>query len=153
MINEHVQLNDLWVLDPEVNCPAQCVSRPHRDLRRPAEVHPINSAINSNTVSHTCCAFTTSSPSHHPRFLTFVLWLRAGDDPFNQAALHQSFPREPRLLPLPRILHSARRRLDAIGISQQAAVDHLAIRLEDEGERERVQVDMEMKQSGLRSLN
>lgn len=65
--------------------------------------------------------------------LTFVLWLCAGDDPFDQAALHQSFPREARLLPLPGLLHSAWRRLDAIGISQQAAIDHLAIHLERGG--------------------
>lgn len=65
-----------------------------------------------------------------PHSLTFVLWLRAGDDPFDQAALHQSFPREPRFLPLPRILNSAWCRLDAVGISQQAAIDHLAICLE-----------------------
>lgn len=83
--------------------------------------------------------------------LTFVLWLRAGNDPFDQAALHQSFPREARLLPLPRILHSTWRRLDAIGISQQAAIDHLAIRLEGinrEGERD--QVNMEIKYGRLR---
>lgn len=113
-------------------------SHAHRDLMRPREVQPVNSAINSNTVSH-ICAFTTSSvsPTHHTdRFLpplTFVLWLCAGDDPFDQAALHQSFAREPRLLPLPRILHSARHRLNAVGISQQAAIDHLAIRLEGGG--------------------
>lgn len=46
---------------------APWVSHAHRDLRRPAKVQLVNSAINSNTVSHTCCAFTTLSvsPAHH----------------------------------------------------------------------------------------
>lgn len=127
----------------------QWVSLAYGDVRRPGEVQPVNSAINANTVSHTCWVFTTSSvsPTHHthtwsvsPPPLTFFLLLCAGDDPFDQAALHQSFPREPRLLPLPRILHPARCRLHAVGISQQAAIDHLAIRLkgrEREKEKER----------------
>jgi len=102
-------------------------------------VHSVKSAINSNTVSHTSCASPPPSPPHLSLSLTFVLWLCARDDPFNQAALHQSFPREPWLLPLPRILHSAWRGLNAVRIAQQAAIDHLAIRLEDGGggERER----------------
>lgn len=119
-----MQLSCLWALDPVVNLA-------HRDLRRPGEVQAVNSAINSNIVSHTCWSFITisftivfSSP------LTFVLWLRAGDDPFDQATLHQSFSREPRLLPLPRILYSAWCRVHAVGISKQAAIDHLAICLE-----------------------
>lgn len=111
--------------------PAKWASRAHGDLGRPGEVQPVRPVINSNTLNYICCAFTTSIPDPLLTPLTFVLRLRAGDDPLDQAALHERFPREPRLLPLPRVLHSAGRRLDAIGISQQAAIDHLAIHLEE----------------------
>lgn len=113
---------------------------------RLGKVQPVNLAINSTTASH----LSSVPPTHYTPdwflLLTFVLWLCAGDNPLDQAALHQSFPREPWLLPLPRILHSAWRRLNAVGISQQA-IDHLAIRLEGrEGgrERERVQVNIKI---------
>lgn len=72
---------------------------------------------------------TISFRLSHRKLLTFVLRLRAGDDPLDQAAPHQRFSGEARLLPFPRILHPARRRLHTVGVSQQA-VDHLAIRLE-----------------------
>lgn len=65
------------------------------------------------------------------RLLTFLLRLRAGDDPLDQAAPHQGFSGEARFLPFPRILFPARRWLNTIGIPQQT-VDHLAIRLEGE---------------------
>lgn len=72
---------------------------------------------------------TISVRLSHRKLLTFVLRLRAGDDPLDQAAPHQCFSGEARLLPFPRILHPARRGLHTVGVSQQA-VDHLAIRLE-----------------------
>lgn len=51
----------------EVSFPAQWVSRARRDLSRPADAQPVNLLIDSNTVSHACCAFATLlvSPSHH----------------------------------------------------------------------------------------
>lgn len=87
-----------------------------------------NLAINPNTRPLTASSAhaNTSAP---PKLLTFVLRLRAGDDPLDQTALHEGLSREARLLPLPGILHPAGRGLHAVGISQQA-VDHLAIHLE-----------------------
>lgn len=63
--------------------------------------------------------------------LTFVLRLRAGDDPPDQAAPHQGLSGETRLLPFPRILQPAGSRIHTVGVSQQA-VHHLSIGLERE---------------------
>lgn len=89
-----------------------------------------NLAINPNTRPLTASSAPANITSAFPpKLLTFVLRLRAGDDPLDQAALHERLSREARLLPLPGILHPAGRGLHAVGISQQA-VDHLAIHLE-----------------------
>lgn len=77
---------------------------------------------------------TPSWPACTPP-LTFVLCLLAGNNPFHQAALHQSFSGESRPLPLPRVLQSAWCWLHAVGIPQQAAVDHLTVGLEGGGRR------------------
>lgn len=94
---------------------------------------PFNLAITSNTHALTASSAPANMSAFPPKLLTFVLRLRAGDDPLDQAALHEGLSREAWLLPLPRILHPAGRGLHAVGISQQA-VDHLAIHLERERE-------------------
>lgn len=99
----------------------------------------VDTTIDSNTVSHIGCASATSlvsltnhaPPTSNPAPVTFVLRLCAGDDPFDQAALHQSFAREPRLLPLSGILHPARRRLHAVGVPQQAAINRFTVHLRE----------------------
>lgn len=57
----------MFSVHSEVSFPAQCIGRAHRDLKWPGDVQRVNSLINSNTVSHACCAFTTLlvSPSRH----------------------------------------------------------------------------------------
>lgn len=49
-----------------MNCPAEWVSPAHRDHGRPGEGRRVDSQINSNTVSHTCCACATPSASPSP---------------------------------------------------------------------------------------
>lgn len=78
--------------------------------------------------------WTSGNPNCLLQLLTFLLRLRAGDDPLDQAAPHEGFSGEARLLPFPRILGPARRWLHTVGVPQQA-VDHLAIRLEGSEEQ------------------
>lgn len=125
-------LNHLWV-----PAPLPLINGPDSPTGGRDRSGLFNLAINSNTRALTASsAPANTSALPLPKLLTFVLRLRAGDDPLDQAALHEGLSREARLLPLPRILHPARCGLHAVGISQQA-VDHLAIRLEREKESKR----------------
>lgn len=81
-----------------------------------------------------CCCPAVDLGKHKEQLVTFLLRLRAGDDPLHQAAPHEGFPGEARFLPFPRILGTARRWFNTVGVPQQA-VDHLAIRLEGEEKR------------------
>lgn len=59
--------------------------------------------------------------------VTWSLLLGAGDDPLYEAALHQGFTREPRLLPLGALRLPARVWVFAIGVRQHATVHGLLI--------------------------
>lgn len=133
LMNECALLNHLWVPDPPPHLWSMGQTPPQEAKTGP--VCLINQLIPTPVHWRRHQPLQTCQPPA-PKLLTFVLRLRAGDDPLDQAALHEGLSREARLLPLPRILHPSGCGLHAVGISQQA-VDHLAIRLEREKESKR----------------
>lgn len=59
--------------------------------------------------------------------VTWSLLLGAGDDPLDEAALHQRFTREPRFLPLGALRLPARVWVFTVGVGQHATVRGLLI--------------------------